>query len=208
MISSLLISLALLSSIGVTSGADMAGQARAQARLPGKSIAVIAGQNKRVTQNVADILTEALNRQSSMEVFTSERIKARFEHYPINIQGPFLEQPLQVTLDPARTDVKATREIKDQLGVEYLYVVWLSESRMNGTGATTYRFQTQLFAGPSCALVKNGEIESYTGGRMSCIWFLPASEETRLRQLVHDCDKNVQQLLVVIERMLAGQRPR
>ena len=192
----------LFAAVGSTPDAERAAPNGDPANALKRSIAVISGQNRSMTLHVVDILTEELRRQSGMDVLSSGRIRAKAADYPFNIQGPFTEQNFQTDVDHKKTDVKLVRKIKEQLGVDYLYVVWLSESLVNPLHASTYRFQTQLFAGPSGTLVSSGELESVTGSSHICLLvFIPPSPEKKQHQLQTDCEQHVRQLLVEIDRI-------
>ncbi len=186
----------LLAVIGTQPAAERSEPLRSPAKLPRKSIAVIAGHNKNLTLHTVDLLTEELAQQSDLKVLTSERVRAKAADYPANIQGPYTAEYFNMTVDYQKTDVRTIRKIKDELGVDYLYVVWLGEASRGVTNASTYKFLTQLFSGPSSRVVYDGIIESVAGGRITCLLSIkPPSAEKRRRELVKECAAHVRELL-------------
>ncbi len=181
--------LLLISVLAMSPAAIPAPPATGPAPAGIRTVAVISGTNNRTPLFVADHLAKALAKKTSVSVLTPEQVAQKLPDYPADIRGPFKGRYFNTTMDYDNTDIAAVRRIKDKLGVDYLYVVWLSEASTDSFGVTTLTFLTQLFEGRECRLAVNDRFDSSAwGGINCCLAFTEPSTEHQARNLARSCE--------------------
>ncbi len=184
---------------------------KGQARLPA-TIAVISGQNKDANLLAVDLLTKDLAKETHLTVLPPQRV-AGLPDYPRNIRGPLRTEYVTATVDYDNTDLETIKRIRQQLGVDYLYVVWMQGVSSTMLGRTTLRYVTQLFAGPDGAPVYNGGFKSSAsggcGGFTLClgIKFKYPTAEEQVRQLKESCETHAIVLEEEIEALEKTEKP-
>ncbi len=121
----------------------------------GKSLAVIAGLNNEVNVVAAKYMSDALGANSRFQVVSQNKVSQSLPAYPANIKGPYKYAYLNIEPDYSKTDMKKVRDIQQQLGVDYLYMMWAPVSAGNQQ-VVRYLFIGQLFEFPSGKEVGNG----------------------------------------------------
>jgi hypothetical protein len=166
-----------------------------------KTIAVISGLNKETNLLAVDLITQALAKNSRLKVLSSERVAAGLHDYPLDIRGPYRAEYFNIVEDPANTDRAAVKRIKKQLGVDYLYVVWMLGGTSDNFGQASVNFTTQLFAGPESTLAHNSGFGSTAqGGLNCCLNFKQPTGEQQSRELAKSCEQHAREVEEEIEK--------
>ncbi len=158
-----------------------------------KTIAVISGLNKDANLLAVQLIAQALAKDGRLTALSAEQTAAKLKDYPINVRGPFQSAYATSTVDYDNTDVATVRRLKQKLGVDYLYVVWMYGSSSDSFGQVSHNFLTQLFEGQEGPPVFNGGFSSTAaggcGGFTLClgIKFKHPTGEQMARQLKEDC---------------------
>jgi hypothetical protein len=122
----------------------------------GKSLAVIAGLNNEVNVVAAKYMSDALGANSRFQVVSQNKVDQSLPAYPMNIKGPYKYAYLNIEPDYSRTDMKKVRDVQQQLGVDYLYMMWAPVSHTVGYQGVQLWFIGQLFEFPSGKEIGNG----------------------------------------------------
>ncbi|MEK6698668.1 MAG: hypothetical protein AABZ10_06435 [Nitrospirota bacterium] len=122
----------------------------------GKTLAVIAGLNNEVNVVAAKYVSDALGADSRFQVVSQSKVDQSLPAYPTNIKGPYKYAYLNIEPDYSRTDMKKVRDVQQQLGVDYLYVMWAPVSHTVGYQGVQLWFIGQLFEFPAGKEVGNG----------------------------------------------------
>jgi hypothetical protein len=122
----------------------------------GKSLAVIAGLNNEVNVVAAKYMSDALGANSRFQVVSQNKVDQSLPAYPTNIKGPYKYAYLNIEPDYSRTDMKKVRDIQQQLGVDYIYVMWSPVSTTGNQQTVQHWFIGQLFEFPSGKEIGNG----------------------------------------------------
>ena len=103
------------------------------ASFKGRSMAVIAGLDNEQNVQLAQAMTESLRKYTRFQVMPHKQAAQKIAGYPARIQGPWKNAYFEIEVDYTKTDLKKVRSIQQQLGVDYLYVLWVpSETVYNG----------------------------------------------------------------------------
>jgi hypothetical protein len=131
----------------------------------GKTLAVIAGLDNESNQLAAQYMSESLKQNTRFQVMPHKQVKQTLPNYPTNIQGPYKTAYFEIEVDYARTDLKKIKAIQQQLGVDYLYVLWAPSETTYGGKIHSLNIVAQLFEKGKEA--GNGRF-SITAGRSTC----------------------------------------
>lgn len=102
-------------------------------RFKGKTMAVIAGLDNEPNLQLAQAMSESLRKQTRFQVMSHKQAAQKIAGYPVKVQGPWKSAYFEIEVDYTKTDMKKVRSIQQQLGVDYLYVLWTpSETVYNG----------------------------------------------------------------------------
>jgi len=142
----------------------------------GKSLAVLAGLNNEANVAAVKYMSDALGANSRFQVMSQSKVAQSLPAYPTNIKGPYKYAYLNIEPDYSKTDMKKVRDIQQQLGTDYLYVMWAPSSyTVNHQGVQLW-FIGQLFEFPSGKEVGNGIYGAGASG--SCLSpSLPSDKE-------------------------------
>src|SRR3990170_7236689 len=136
-------------------------------RPKGRTLAVISGLNNDPNILAAQHMTEALRKNSRFQVMSQKQVVQSVSNYPQNIKGPYRSAYFEIEKDYSNTDIKKLRQIQQQLGVDYLYVMWTPTATVMNDKIYTYHIITQLFEGSSSKEVGNGMFGA-TAGKTDC----------------------------------------
>lgn len=154
----------------------------------GKTVAVVAGLKRDVNVFIAECMSQALQKNSTLVVTPSAQVAKAIPGYPLNIQGPYSAAYFDIETDYTRTDLEKIREVQKRLRVDYLYVIWVP------TGSTLEKkivftdMISQLFEAPQSREVGRGWFWSRAG--RSTGWFAPTPKQEDVEQsLQASCDR-------------------
>ncbi len=143
----------------------------------GRTLAVISGLNNDPNVLAAQHMTDALRKNSRFQVLSQKQVAQSVSNYPQNIKGPYKTAYFQIDTDYSNTDIKKIRQIQQQLGVDYLYVMWTPTATVMNDKIYTYHIITQLFEGPSSKEVGNGMFGATAGKTDCCLVPKPGDED-------------------------------
>jgi hypothetical protein len=143
----------------------------------GKTLAVISGLNNDPNLLAAQHMTDALRKNSRFQVMSQKQVAQSVANYPQNIKGPYKSAYFQIDTDYSNTDIKRIRQIQQQLGVDYLYVMWTPSATITNDKIYTYNIITQLFEGPSSKEVGNGMFGATAGKTDCCLVPKPGDQD-------------------------------
>jgi len=146
-------------------------------RLKGKTLAVVSGLNNDPNMLAAQYMTDALRKNSRFQVMSQKQVAQTVSNYPQNIKGPYKSAYFQIDTDYSNTDIKKIRQIQQQLGVDYLYVMWTPTATVMNDKIYTYHIIAQLFEGPSSKEVGNGMFGATAGKTDCCLVPKPGDED-------------------------------
>ena len=147
-------------------------------RPKGKTLAVISGLNNDPNVLTAQYMTDALRKNSRFQVMSQKQVAQSVSNYPQNIKGPYKTAYFQIDTDYSNTDIKKIRQIQQQLGVDYLYVMWTPTAPVMNDKLHTLHIIAQLFEGPSSKEVGNGMFGATAGKTDCCLVPTPGDEDT------------------------------
>lgn len=193
--------LAVSAATSPTSHPVSAAESRITANL--KTVAVIAGSNKNINLLAAELLSKSLAKNAGLQVLSPAEVSRKLPDYPYNIRGPFGGGYFNSSSDFGNTDVPAVKRIKEKLGVDYLYVVWMSSAITNTFGQTTLTFLSQLFGGPNSSLGDSNSFESSAWGGISCcLSFQEPDDEEQFQKLTKDCERYGRDMAKTLDRLI------
>jgi hypothetical protein len=131
----------------------------------GKTLAVIAGLDHESNQLAAQYMSESLKQNTRFQVMPYKQVKQTLPNYPTNIQGPYKTAYFEIEVDYAKTDLKKIKAVQQQLGVDYLYVLWAPSATTYGSKIHSLNIVAQLFENGK--EVANGRFNA-TAGRSTC----------------------------------------
>lgn len=143
----------------------------------GRTLAVISGLNNDPNMLTAQYMTDALRKNSRFQVMSQKQVSQSIPGYPQNIKGPYKSAYFQIDTDYSNTDIKKIRQIQQQLGVDYLYVMWTPSATITNNKIYTYNIITQLFEGSSGKEVGNGMFGATAGRTDCCLVPKPGDED-------------------------------
>lgn len=134
-------------------------------KVKGKTIAVVAGLDNEPNIATARNMAESLKKKTRFQVVPHSQVKQSLPNYPSNIQGPYKSSYFEIEVDYTKTDMKKIRSIQQQLGVDYLYVVWTPSATVYNEKIHSLNAVAQLFE--NGREVGNGRFNA-TAGRTDC----------------------------------------
>lgn len=156
-------------------------------RPKGKSIAVISGLDSEANVVVAQRMTEALRKNTRLQVLPHKQAAQAVPNYPARIKGPYNYAFFEIEPEYGNTDKKKIREIQQKLGVDYLYVIWTPTATVTQGSIHQLHAIAQMFEGPSSREIGNGKFAMTAGAAGCCL--LPAPETKEKANAVDDaCD--------------------
>lgn len=121
----------------------------------GKKLAVIAGLTNASSLQAAQALADELERTSQFQVLSQGQVVRAIPHYPQLVKGPYKSAYFEIDVDYGRTDLARIKELQQQLGVDYLYVLW-APATISHSGSSLFsknypitQVVAQLFEYPS-----------------------------------------------------------
>lgn len=146
-------------------------------RPKGKTLAVISGLNSDANLLTAQYMTDALRKNSRFQVVSQKQVAQSLPNYPQSIKGPYRSAYFEIEKDYSNTDMKKIRQIQQQLGVDYLYVMWTPTATVLNDKIHTLHIIAQLFEGPSSREVGNGIFGATAGKTDCCLVPKPGDED-------------------------------
>ncbi len=140
-----------------------------------KSMAVVAGLDNEPNVQLAQAMTEALKKNTRFQVLPQKQVKQAIPVYPVDIHGPWKSAYFEIEVDYTKTDMKRVRAIQQQLGVDYLYVLWTPSSTVYNGKIHSLNVVSQMFEGGK--EVANGRFNSVAGRTDCCLVPAPGDKE-------------------------------
>jgi len=94
------------------------------ARFKGKTMAVVAGLPVEQNVQMAQAMSDSLRKNTRFQVMPHKQVAQTIAGYPVKIQGPWKSAYFEIEVDNSKTDIKKVKAIQQQLGVDYLFVLW------------------------------------------------------------------------------------
>ncbi|MHB8843824.1 MAG: hypothetical protein ACYC7L_03670 [Nitrospirota bacterium] len=141
----------------------------------GKTIAVVAGLDNEPNIATARNMAESLKRNTRFQVVPASQVKQSLPGYPSNIQGPYKSSYFEIEVDYTKTDMKKIRSIQQQLGVDYLYVIWTPSATVYNEKIHSLNAVAQLFE--KGREVGNGRFNATAGRTDCCLVAAPDSKD-------------------------------
>jgi len=146
----------------------------------GKTLAVIAGLDNEPNLAVAQSMSESLRTNTRFQVVPYKQAAKTVTGYPGNIQGPYKTTYFELKTDYTRTDLKRIKAIQQQLGVDYLYVLWSPTETVYNDKIHSLNIVAQMFsAGKE---VGNGRFNA-VAGRTDCCLVPPPDSKDRVNAI-------------------------
>jgi len=114
-------------------------------RFKGKTLAVIAGLDNEANLLVAQSMSESLRKNTRFQVMPYKQVAQTVSGYPGKIQGPYKTAYFEIEMDYSRTDLKRIKAIQQQLGVDYLYVLWSPSVTVYNDKIHSFNIIAQMF---------------------------------------------------------------
>jgi hypothetical protein len=144
-------------------------------KFKGKTLAVIAGLDNEANLAVAQAMSESLRKNTRFQVMPHKQVAQTVSGYPVKIQGPYKTTYFELQTDHSRTDLKKIKAIQQQLGVDYLYVLWSPTETVYNDKIHSLNIVTQMFsAGKE---VGNGRFNAVAGRSDCCLVPAPDSKD-------------------------------
>lgn len=151
-------------------------------KLKGKTLAVIAGLDNEANVLTAQYMSESMRKNTRFQVVPHKQVKQTLANYPANIQGPYKSAYFEIEVDYGKTDMKKIRAIQQQLGVDYLYVLWTPSATVYNEKIHSLNVVAQLFE--SGKEVGNGRFNAVAGRTDCCL--VPAPDDKDKVNAVRD----------------------
>jgi hypothetical protein len=148
-------------------------------RPKGKTIAVVSGLDSDANVAVAERMSAALRKHTRFQVTPHKQVAAALPGYPSKIKGPYLFAYFEIDEDYGNTDMKKIRQVQQQLGVDYLYVIWAPTATVTQGTIEQLHCIAQLFEGPSSREVGHGKFAATAGRVGGCCLVPPPSDKDR-----------------------------
>jgi len=132
-----------------------------------KSLAVIAGLDNEPNVLLAQAMSESLKKNTRFQVMPYKQVKQSLANYPTDIQGPWKSAYFEIEVDYTKTDMKKVRAIQQQLGVDYLYVLWTPSETVYNRKIHSLNVIGQMFENGK--EVGNGRFNSVAGRTDCCL---------------------------------------
>ncbi|MEK6742303.1 MAG: hypothetical protein AABZ15_01765 [Nitrospirota bacterium] len=130
-----------------------------------KTMAVVAGLDNEQNVQMAQAMSESLRKHTRFQVMTHKQVAQKLPGYPPRIQGPWKSAYFEIEVDYTKTDMKKVRSIQQQLGVDYLYVLWTPSETVYNRKIHSLNAIGQMF--DNGKEVGNGRFNA-TAGRTDC----------------------------------------
>ena len=144
-------------------------------RFKGKTLAVIAGLDNEANLVVAQSMSESLRKNTRFQVMPYKQVAQTVTGYPGKIQGPYKTAYFEIEMDHSKTDLKRIKAIQQQLGVDYLYVLWSPSVTVYNDKIHSFNIIAQMFdAGKE---VGNGRFNAVAGRTDCCLVPAPDSKD-------------------------------
>ncbi len=153
----------------------------------GRTMAVIAGLDNDANIAMAKAMSEALNRRTRFKVMPQKQVASTLHGYPSDIQGPWKSTYFEIEVDYTKTDVKKIKSIQQQLGVDYLYVLWTPSETVYNEKIHSLNVISQMFE--SGKEVGNGRFNAVAGRTDCCL--VPAPNDKDKADAVKDASDYV-----------------
>ncbi len=144
--------------------------------LKGRSIAVIAGLDNDPNIAMARAMTEALGRHTRFKVMSAKQVESTLKGYPSDIRGPWKSAYFDIEIDYSKSDTKKIRAIQQQLGVDYVYVLWTPSETVYNEKIHSLNVISQMF--DSGKEVGNGRFNA-VAGKTDCCLVPPPNDKDR-----------------------------
>lgn len=141
----------------------------------GKTIAVVAGLDNEPNIMTARNMAESLKKNTRFQVMPHSQVKQALPNYPTSIQGPYRSSYFEIDVDYTMTDMKKIRSIQQQLGVDYLYVLWTPSATVYNEKIHSLNVVAQLFE--KGKEVGNGRFNATAGRTDCCLVAAPDSKD-------------------------------
>jgi hypothetical protein len=141
----------------------------------GKTLAVIAGLDNEPNVMMAQAMTEALRKNTRFQVMSQKQVKQAAPGYPDDIQGPWKTAYFEIETDYTKTDMKKVRHIQQQLGADYLYILWTPSSTVYNGKIHSLNVISQMFE--QGKEVANGRFNSVAGRTDCCLVPAPSDKD-------------------------------
>lgn len=178
---------------------------------PKGSIAVLCGTTTEISKQAARFITQALTAKSLLSVAPQEKIAQVVPKYPDSpIRGPYTANYVDGYRENySRTDSAKIKAIQEQLGVDYLYVLWIPATQNTASGIITHQFIAQLFQAPQSTDIDHSTFESQSMGKRELVFFPSCmtivglkynnpTKEEELEELKRDAGKAADHILSVL----------
>ncbi len=133
----------------------------------GRTMAVIAGLDNDPNVAMAQAMSEALQRRTRFKVMPYKQVAHTLKNYPSDIQGPWRSTYFEIEIDYLKTDLKKIRAIQQQLGVDYLYVLWTPSETVYNDKIHSLNVIGQMFE--SGKEIGNGRFNAVAGKTDCCL---------------------------------------
>jgi len=141
----------------------------------GRTLAVIAGLNNEPNVLAAQSMVESLKKQTRFQVVPASQVKQTLASYPADIQGPYKSAYFEIEIDYTKTDLKKIKAVQQQLGVDYLYVLWAPSATVYNGKIHSLNIVAQLFEHGK--EVGNGRFNAVAGRTDCCLVPAPDSRD-------------------------------
>jgi hypothetical protein len=141
----------------------------------GKTIAVIAGLDNEPNVQAAKHMADSLKKNTRFQVMPHSKVKQLVANYPTNIPGPYKSAYFEIDVDYTKTDMKKIKVIQQQLGVDYLYVLWTPSATVYNQKIHSLNVIAQLFENGK--EVGNGRFNAVAGRTDCCLVPAPDSRD-------------------------------
>ena len=140
-----------------------------------KSLAVVAGLDVEQNVQLAQAMSESLRKHTRFQVMPHKQAAQKIAGYPVKIQGPWKSAYFEIEVDYTKTDMKKVRSIQQQLGVDYLYVLWTPSETVYNRKIHSLNVIGQMFENGRD--VGNGRFNATAGKTDCCLVPAPGDKE-------------------------------
>ena len=144
-------------------------------RFKPKSLAVVAGLDVEQNVQLAQAMSESLRKYTRFQVMPHKQAAQKIAGYPVKIQGPWKSAYFEIEVDYTKTDMKKVWSIQQQLGVDYLYVLWTPSETVYNRKIHSLNVIGQMFENGK--EVGNGRFNATAGKTDCCLVPAPGDKE-------------------------------
>jgi len=150
-----------------------------------KTMAVVAGLPVEQNVQMAQAMSDSLRKNTRFQVMPHKQVAQTIAGYPVKIQGPWKSAYFEIEVDYTKTDMKKVRSIQQQLGVDYLFVLWTPSETVYNRKIHSLNVIGQMFENGK--EVANSRFNA-TAGRTDCC-LVPAPDSKDKADAMKDtCD--------------------